>query len=280
MTSLISIRHITYAYWQPDAPAAASQRTAADLNLVFRDFSLELPPGITSIMGENGVGKSTLLLLAAARLFPAEGSVVIDGQDSREFMDAPTNPGREERRNRLVSCIFQNLELETEGNLGEVLQTVQASDPRRAERVAVLAGLNQALQLEPCLGKRLQDLSKGEMQRAILGLAISYGSKILVMDEPVFALDEGLKVLAFAYLQSYCRSTGMHLIFSAHDIDLCKTWSDQMLLLHSDHSYQLGPTAQVCTPANLEAAYRAPLSTLYQKHELYREMLLGKAGKA
>ena len=277
MNSLISIQNITHAYWHADAPGDSDLRTADDLNLVFDDFSLDLPPGITSVMGENGVGKSTLLLLAAARLFPATGTVTIAGHDSREFIDAPAKPDQEERRNRLVSCIFQNLELETEGNVGDLIQTVQASDPRRADRAAVLSEMTKALDLQPCLAKRLQDLSKGEMQRAIIGLAVSYGSRILVMDEPVFALDERLKAQVFAYLQHYCRATGMGMLFTAHDIDLCKTWSDHMLLLHTDQSYRLGPTAEVCTPANLEAAYRTPMSTLYQKHELYREMLLDKA---
>ena len=77
MKSLISLQNLTHAYWKIDAPADDSQRSAEDLNIVFEDFSLDLPPGIVSLMGENGIGKSTLLFLAGARLFPAKGYAVL-----------------------------------------------------------------------------------------------------------------------------------------------------------------------------------------------------------
>lgn len=276
MKSLISLQNLTHAYWKIDAPEAESERRAEDLNIVFEDFNLELPPGIVSLMGENGIGKSTLLFLAGARLFPAKGRVTIDGHDSLEFIDAHAYPDREEKRNRLVSFIFQNMEFETDEDLGTLLETVQAQDPLADSRKSLLSDLTKALVLEDCLQRRLQDLSKGQLQRAIIGLAMSYGSKILMMDEPVFALEERHKTMAFTYLRHWCAATGASLYFTAHDIQLCQRFSDTMLLLHADQSYKIGPTTDICTPANLEAAYRAPMSTLYQKDQLYREMLINK----
>jgi ABC-type cobalamin/Fe3+-siderophores transport system ATPase subunit len=278
----ISIRDLSFAYWDIDAPANHAERTVEDLNLVFDGFSLDLPAGVTSVLGENGIGKSTLLLLAGARLFPAGGQVLVDGVDSMDFVDAHLDPETEERRNRLVSFVFQNMEFETEETLGELIDAVaeQAAGTPGQPTAPDRAAMVKALDLGGLLGKKPQVLSKGELQRGIIALAASYGSRILIMDEPVFALEERHKQMSFGFLHDWSRQSGTTLIYTAHDIHLCRDFADTMLLLFKDKSFKLGPVAEVCTPENLEAAYKVPMDTLYQKESLYRDMLLDKSRKA
>jgi ABC-type cobalamin/Fe3+-siderophores transport system ATPase subunit len=209
--------------------------------------------------------------------------------DTSRFLDAHLDPEREEQRNRLVSFVYQNMEFETVESLGDLIAATlaagQASASASGQHAAALAALSPAslaasLDLGKALGQRPQALSKGELQRGIIALAVAYGSPILMMDEPVFALEERHKQQAFGFLRDWCRNSGTHLVYTAHDIHLCRDFADSMLLLSKDKSYKLGPVAEVCTDANLEAAYRVPLDTLYQKEGLYRDMLLGKSKQA
>ena len=188
----------------------------------------------------------------------------------------------EDRRNRLVSFIYQNMEFETEENLGDLIQAVReaarsAGGPNNGPDQALMV---TSLDLADSLHKKPQNLSKGELQRGIIALAVSYGSHILMMDEPVFALEERHKQQAFGFLREWSHQSGTSLIFSAHDIHLCRDFADAMLLLFRDKQYLLGPVGDICKRENLEAAYRVPLPTLYQKQNLYRDMLRDKVPKA
>ena len=88
--------------------------------LPFTDLSLEVPAGVISLVGQNGSGKSTFLLLAGGALLPDAGTVHVRGQDTGGLRD-------EEARHRLVSIVYQNLEFETEKPIGELLNEVHAS---------------------------------------------------------------------------------------------------------------------------------------------------------
>ena len=280
MSNLISIRNASFAYWkhEPELPKAIKKRGLDDLNIVFDNLTLNLPAGIVSILGENGIGKSTLLLLMGARLFPAQGQILIADRDSRDFSEALSDPAVEEERNRLVSFVFQNMEFESEEKLGTLLDIVQSQNPHIRRGKSTLQELPQALDIQSLLHRRTQELSKGELQRAVIALAISYGSRILIMDEPVFALEEHHKKQVFLYLREVCSKTGTSLYYTAHDIDICREYADTMLLLYQDQNYKLGAPHEVCTRENLEEAYRVPIATLYQKEHLYRDMLLKKSG--
>jgi iron complex transport system ATP-binding protein len=287
--ALISFQNISFAWWNPDAPENHSERTIDDLTIVFDDFSLDIPAGITSVLGQNGIGKSSLLMLGGARLFPQKGKVLIDDEDSFTFLEAPKNPGLEEYRNRLVSFVYQNMEFDSDDNIGTLFETVaaQAGESGAAGRAANPTGRNagtgspagipsdmiRALELGPVLHKKTQELAKGDLQRAVIGLALCYGSRILIMDEPVFAMEDRHKQAAFEYVRSHCLSTGTHMVYTAHDIQLCRDYADTMVLIHKDKSVLTGPVAEICTDRNLEEAYGVPIETLHKREHLYREML-------
>ena len=89
---------------------------------VVRDLSLELPSGVVSLVGQNGTGKSTLLLLACGLLVPDRGRVLLGGVDSRELSD-------DHQRRRLCSLVYQNMEFETQEPLGELLGVGHGKSP-------------------------------------------------------------------------------------------------------------------------------------------------------
>ena len=95
---------------------------------VFTDLSAELPGGVCSLVGQNGTGKTTFMLLAGGRLLPQSGTVLIDGKDTQSIQS-------EEERNLLASFVYQNMEFEAEERVGDLFNLVfeagQHSDENR-----------------------------------------------------------------------------------------------------------------------------------------------------
>ncbi len=281
METCIEIKNMSFFYVNDDAPADMAELTLEDITVLFTDFTLSFPQGVTSVLGENGIGKSTLLLLAAGRLLPVNGSVTILGTNTSEFSRAHEAPEVEGERNKLVSFVYQNMEFETPLPLGEVLSTVYENGFHGPESSGLMDELIRVFDLTDELNRPTQSLSKGAMQRAVIAMALLYGSKIIMMDEPVFAMEEPRKEAVMKYIQDYSHRTGTPIIFTAHQLHLCQEYSDTMIILRKNPDdgqlpYIMGPTKMVCTKENLEAAYRVPMETLQQKEHLYREMLLKK----
>ena len=233
---------------------------------VFAGLDLALPRGIVSLVGQNGTGKSTLLALAAGSLVPDEGRVMVRGVDTRDLRDEPS-------RQRLVSFVFQNMEFETDEPIGALLEAVHAAGFHAVKRPGFVAELVEVFELAPVLARRTQEVSKGELQRAILAFSLLYGSPLLVMDEPIFALEDRQKDRAMEYLCAYTRREDVGLYFSLHELDLSRRFSDYLLLFRRDAPPRLGPTAELFTRENIEQAYEVPFDLLKKREALYRKVL-------
>lgn len=238
--------------------------------LVFRELSLDLPAGVLTLVGQNGTGKSTLLLLAAGLLLPSEGTVLLHGNDTRTFRE-------EAERQRHVSFVYQNMEFETESSIGDLLSYVYEHGFRERREPQLLPELVKVCELGPVLAKRTQEVSKGELQRAIIAFSLLYGSRIVMMDEPIFALEEPQKHRVMGFLLDYVRSQGLSLYYSVHELDISEKYSDWLLLFHRDRPPQLGPTRELFNRENIENAYEVPFSLLRTKESLYRKTLLERA---
>ncbi len=233
---------------------------------VFSHFSGTLPDGFVSLVGPNGSGKSTLMLLAAGRLPPVAGRVVLLGRDTRLFAD-------EAERNRYASFIYQNMEFETDENLGDVLEQVYAGGGHPVKGAAFLEEVREAFELAELLGRPLAALSKGGMQRALLAFAALYGSRSIFMDEPVFALEESQKERVLDFFRSYRERTGVTIYVSLHELDLTRKYAETVLLFKHDRTIDLGSPQEILTSEALEAAYGVPAAMLKQKEQLDRKKL-------
>jgi iron complex transport system ATP-binding protein len=198
---LISIQSVNFFY-TPEEP-------------VFHDLNLEIPPGITTLVGQNGTGKSTLLLLAAGRLHPSnpEGMVYLLGDDTRSI-----NPNTLQKR---ASVVYQNMEFENEEALGDLMDIVLESGFNPIQQKEGLKNeIIDAFELNEHLGKKTQNLSKGEMQRAIMAFSLLYGSRIVFMDEPVFAMEDYQKHRCLEYVTDYAKRQNVSFLYSAHELEL------------------------------------------------------------
>ncbi|UCF97486.1 MAG: ABC transporter ATP-binding protein [Spirochaetaceae bacterium] len=234
--------------------------------LVFNDLSIELPKGVITLVGQNGTGKSTLLLLAAGILLPVEGTVHLRGIDTRNLRE-------EQERQRHVSFVYQNMEFETEESIGDLLEYVHENGFHETKESDLITELIEICELNRVLGKKTQEVSKGELQRTIVAFSLLYGSKIVMMDEPIFALEEYQKHRIMAFLFDYSQRRDISLFYSVHELDISEKYSDYLLLFHKNGRVELGSTKQLFTRTNIEQAYEVPFVMLKRKEAIYREAL-------
>ena len=253
MMKEIVFEHVTFQY--PDTET-----------VIFDDLTLTLARGITTLVGQNGTGKSTFLLLAAGLLLPTSGKVYIQGIDTAQLQD-------EEQRQQYISFIFQNMEFETQESIRTLLHVVLDSGFRQVKDEALVQTLIRVFELESVLDHKTQEVSKGELQRTILAFSLLYGSQIIMMDEPIFAMEEPQKQRAMEFITRFVTQENRSLYYTVHNLDISQTYSDYALLFDTHGSIHYGLTSHLLTREQLEAAYEIPLVFLKQKERLHRGAL-------
>lgn len=283
METAVQFENVSFFYPKQEIEVVDNEIEAVEspdeVTQVFSHVSADLPSAMMSLVGQNGIGKSTLLLLAGARLFPHEGTVTIYGTDTRTFVDAAIDPELEQERNRYVSFVYQNMEFESDASVGELMEFVYENGFSESTEQGFLDEITSALELEGFLHLKTQHLAKGQLQRAIIAFSLLYGSRIIMMDEPVFALEEPQKDRVFDFLLHFSRDHNVPIYYSAHNLELTQKYSDYMLLFAKTGDFKIGPTEELFTREEIEAAYEAPLDSLYRRDNLYREVLLRSHGE-
>lgn len=297
MSSIVEFEDVGFFYLDAEAPESLSELGPEHINILFRGLSLSIPPGITSIIGENGVGKTTFMLLAAARLFPLSGKIALTGTPTETFRAYTEDPEVAARLGRTAGFVYQNMEFDDDRPLAELLETAAefggggaagsggdaGADSSSSGGAGDFANVVRGLDLGDFLSRPATALPKGVLQRSVLALALLSSPEVLFLDEPVFALEEDRKEAALDFVGSWSRDRGRSVLFSAHQIHLCRDYADNTLLLlkhqnDDEKQWMFGPSKEICSKEVLEPAYRVPWETLHQKETLYREMLVKRYG--
>ena len=176
-----------------------------------------------------------------------------------------------------MSFVYQNLEFESEAPVGELMEIVYQNGFHGEHDEQFLLDIRSVLELDSFLTKKTQQLAKGQLQRAIIAFSLLYGSRMIMMDEPVFALEEAQKDRAFGFLAEFSRTYSVPIYYSAHNLDLTENYSEYMLLFSHTGDFTIGPTEDLFSRDLIEAAYQAPLDALHKRDNLYREMLLNQS---
>lgn len=174
-------------------------------------FKLEVSePGVTAIVGPSGIGKSTFLRCLAG-LTRASGRVELKGrlwQDENFFLPTYRRP---------LGYVFQQANLFDHLTLRRNLEYALKRGPRRGGvQRPDLAEFIQRLGLEPLMEQKPSTLSGGEAQRAALARALASAPELLLLDEPLAALDEERKEEILPYLEKL-RDLEMPIIYVTHD---------------------------------------------------------------
>jgi len=190
------------------------------------NFSLHLRETITApvtgLFGSSGCGKSTLLALIAGLLHPTRGRINLHGRclfDSTQNIKLPPHL-------RHVGLVFQDGQLFPHLNVrNNLLYGYRNLAPE--QRHIELDTVVDLLELAPLLARKPRQLSGGEQQRVALGRALLYSPNLLLLDEPLSALDKDLKSQILPFL-ARLRDLGIPMLYVTHSFDeiqyLTETW--------------------------------------------------------
>ena len=216
----------------------ACGKTFADGTRALEPATLDIARGETLVLlGPSGCGKTTMLrIIAGLELPDAGGKVLFDGKDMTSI---PI-----ERRN--VGMVFQSYALfpnmSVADNIGYGLKIRGVSDKERAARVAELVALTNISGLE---NRRIDQLSGGQRQRVALARAVAIRPGILLLDEPLTALDAALRDRLRGELNRLLRALGITTIYVTHDQAEAMELGDRVVVM------QKGTIAQIGTPREI-----------------------------
>jgi putative ABC transport system ATP-binding protein len=216
------------------------KRYAPDRPALFERLELKLNQGeYLAIMGESGVGKSTLLNLLAGLDQPDSGRVLLDGVDLSTLDD----DGVTLLRRRAVGFVFQAFHilpyLSVEQNVQLPLDLLGVSDPERKQRTAEMLA---AVGIAPLAQRHARELSGGEVQRIAIARALVHRPRLLLADEPTGNLDSRTAAQTLALLRAQVKSNAGAGVLITHSRTAAET-ADRILVLDADglRPHSFGP---------------------------------------
>lgn len=205
--------------------------TAGGADIV-RDIDLDVPAGsFFTILGPSGAGKTTVLRAVAGLVRVASGSIQLDNQ---ELTKVPV-------QQRGIGAIFQRYALFPHLNVQEnVAFGLRARHVGRGERVGRVRELLELVGLETHARKYPGQLSGGEQQRVAIARALAVRPRLLLMDEPVSALDRNLRLSVLREIDDLHRRLGITIISITHDPADALSTSDSIGIMRAGHLEAVG----------------------------------------
>ena len=230
------------SFWHPTGPK-------------FRDISLELPGGsLTCLLGPNGSGKSTLLK-ALMRLIPLRGGgIFLRGSDGRT-VDLPRLSRRELARR--LAYVPQTTPVAAV-SVYEVLMMGRSPymriAPSRADRLIVEKNLER-LGLAEWRDRHIDELSGGERQKVLIGMALVQETPVILLDEPASSLDIRYQIELYEMLRGLCAKEEKVIVVAEHDLNLAARYSDRVCVMHGAAIVAQGTPHDVFTRMMLREVY-------------------------
>jgi ABC-type Fe3+/spermidine/putrescine transport system ATPase subunit len=198
--------------------------------------------GVLAVLGPSGCGKTTLLRLTAGLEPPDEGAVLLDGADL-----APLPPER-----RGIGLVFQDYvlfpHLDVAGNVGYGLRMARWPRPRAAERVRAMLELVGLAGFEH---RRVHSLSGGEQQRVALARGLAPEPRVLMLDEPLGALDAERRTDLLDEVPRILHEAGATTVYVTHEQEEALAVSDRVAVMRCGRIVQVGrPIDLVERPAD------------------------------
>lgn len=204
-------------------------------NRVLENINLNIDRGkIISILGSSGSGKTTLLNLILGLEEPTEGEIFLEGENI-------TNLSMEKRP---FNIVFQDYALFPNLNAYDNL-TYGIKRNERSAKKSEVDELIELLDLKDHLNKTIQKLSGGQKQRVALGRTLITKPKILLLDEPLSALDGVIKEKIKEQIKNISKELGMTTIIVTHDPEEALTMSDKILVLNKGTVSQYSSPKQI-----------------------------------
>ena len=234
----------------PSEPALELQATLSRASFTL-DVALQLPGrGISALFGVSGSGKTTCLRILAGLEPQARGRVTVGGevwQDSARGIFRPVHQ-------RALGYVFQEASLFEHLNVRDNLQygyqrTPQALRHHHWDHAVALLGIG------PLLARWPHELSGGERQRVAIGRALATSPRVLLMDEPLAALDAARKAEILPYLERLQTELAIPVLYVSHALEEVARLADHLVLLEEGRVRASGATDALLTRLDLPLAH-------------------------
>jgi putative spermidine/putrescine transport system ATP-binding protein len=239
--SYIEIKHLTKSYGD---------------NVVLKNLSLKMKEGtLNTLLGPSGSGKSTLLRSIAGLEDIDEGQVIIEGREVTSVDPRDRNLGMVFQH----YALFPNMNVKDNIKFGLDMQNFPTDEKnRRVKEMIQLVGLNGKEEAYP------KELSGGQQQRVALARSLVTEPDVLLLDEPLSALDAQIRIELRQQIKEIQRNLGITVILVTHDQEEAMTMSEKIFVMEAGNIEQEGSPSEI---------YRHPESTFVAdfigSHNLY-----------
>ena len=237
MTSVLEFRNVGFAH---------------GAQTIFDRLSFSIKQGETvALMGPNGIGKTTLLQLAAGLLRPAAGEILVQGRELKQWS-----------RRQLSSCVAlvpQSLEVPFAFRVEEIVAQGRVPHLRRlgglcSNDIEAIENAMEAVDVTKMRNRVFSELSGGERQRVKIAIGLAQQPKIMLLDEPTQHLDLGRQIELMALLRRLVER-GLTILAAVHDLALVRESCSSGIMLLPDAPAISGSLAELLRPDLLERAF-------------------------
>jgi len=241
VTAVLEARGLARDYW---ASRGAFRAPAAIKALAGVSFTLEAGRTL-AVVGESGSGKSTLARLITLIEKPTRGALVIDGEDV-----AAADRAKRKRLRQEIQMVFQNPygSLNPRQTIGRAIEEpllVNTPMSAAARRKAALAMMEKVGLRAEHHHRYPHMFSGGQRQRIAIARALVLKPKILVLDEPVSALDVSIRAQVLNLLASLQEEFKLAYVFVSHDLSVVRHIADDVLVIYLGHAVEMGSRAAI-----------------------------------
>lgn len=221
--------------------------------LARRDFELDIAfeggAGVTALFGPSGCGKTTVIRVIAGLERPTSGRVVLDG---RVLIDTATGVRLAPHRRR-IGLVFQDAQLFPHLDVAKNLGYGRFFTPRRLRRIDV-DQVVEVLGIGHLTARRPDTLSGGERQRVAIGRALLTSPDLLLMDEPLAALDDDRKLEILPFIERLRDEFSIPIVYVSHSVEEVARLAQTVVRLDKGRVTRIGTPAEVLAPAAVARA--------------------------
>lgn len=221
----------------------SARKRQGDFNL---DVELQAGPGVTALFGPSGSGKTSVVNLVAGLSKPDKGRVVVDGRVLFDS-DSGTDVAPEKRR---LGYVFQEARLFPHLNVTANLRFGRDL-LKKSERKIGFDDVVEVLGIGHLLDRRVAGLSGGERQRVSIGRALLACPRILLMDEPLAALDANRKAELLPFIADLSRGFNIPILYVSHAMDEVLQLADTLVLMEKGRVAAIGTTEEILSRTDL-----------------------------
>ncbi len=218
---------------------------------ILKDVTMELAESeVLGLVGPNGAGKSTLIRCIDRIISPQKGSILVDGEEIKTMSSTA--------RAKKIGYVPQGV---AQAFPTTVFDTVLMGRrphfgwwSRKEDNEKVLDML-ELLNLEQFAMRGINELSGGQQQKVFIARALTQEADILLLDEPVSALDIRHQLEVLNVIRSVVKESGISVMISIHDLNLASRFTDRLLLMYNGTVFATGPSSSVLTHDNIKQVY-------------------------